>query len=215
MSTIDELIGTELERSFAAEPPLRDPREHAARGRRASRRRRAGAATLGVAAAAAVTAVALGGAQLTTGADRGAEPAAPLGGAVKVTAPVAVDPDTAAKCRAGSLGPCGRPGIGWDDLHLDAAGRVVRGYSDVTVTGYYDHVFGDAYGVSAAVEASADGETVWILLTATRDLSESGFQSDVPDPDRTFDEWVRDSLTLGGGWFAYTHEPMIPDGTAS
>ncbi|MFC7493123.1 MULTISPECIES: hypothetical protein [unclassified Nocardioides] len=211
---IDELIGVEVERSFGGEPPLRDPREYVARGRRA-RRRRTGGAVGTVVAGAVVAAVAIGGIQPLATSDREVEPAGPTTTAVKVATPVPVDPETAAKCETDSLGPCGRRGIGWDDIHLDGSGKVVRGYADVEVTGYYDNVLGDAYGVSAALEVSADGETVWMLLTATKDFGESGFQSDVPDPDRTFDEWVRDSLSLGGGWFGYTHDPMIPSRTSS
>jgi hypothetical protein len=206
-SSIDEWIGTEVERAFAGEPPLRDPREYAARGRRAQRRRRAGAAGAGLAMAAAVTVLAVGGSQLTAGGDRGVEPGSSH--AVKVTSPVPVDPGTAAKCRAGTLGACGQPGIGWDDIHLDARGDIVRGYPGIHVTGYYDHVLTDAYGTSAALEVTADGETVWILLTATRSGSVSGFQSDLPDPDRTFDEWVHDSVD-SGRWFSYTPDSDGP-----
>ncbi|GAA1775548.1 hypothetical protein GCM10009795_021930 [Nocardioides hankookensis] len=210
---IDEWIRVEVEQSFASEPPLRDPQEYVAHGRRVRRRRRIAAAATGLVAAAVAT-VAVGGAQLgSAGPDQGLRPAAPTIDAVKVTTPVPIDPTTKVKCRADALGPCGRPGIGWDDIHLDSSGQVVRGYPDVRVTGYYDHVFGDAYGVSAALEVSDGTDTAWLLLTASKDLSESGFESDAPDPDRTFDEWVHDSLTLGGAWFSYAREPMIPAGT--
>ncbi|GAA4707656.1 hypothetical protein [Nocardioides conyzicola] len=207
MSTdIDEWIGTEVERSFGTEPPLRDPLQYAVRGRRAARRRRAAvAASVGVAAVAVgAFAASIGGAG---SAGRDVEPAGPPGVVpVHVTDPVPVDPDTARECRAGTLGDCGLA-IGWDDIHLDDHGKVVRGYPEVKVTGYYDHVLGDAFGTSAALEVvTTHGDTVWLLLTATRDHRISGFQSELPDQTRTFDEWVADSVG-SHSWFSYPELP--------
>lgn len=200
-SSIDEWIGTEVERSFAGEPPLRDPREYAAKGRRARRRRRATVGTLGVASVAIVAAL------LANIAGTGAAPhgnVEPAGSTdvvpVRVTAPIPVDPAQTSECAASSLGPCG-PQINYDDLRLDDANNLIRGYPDVDVTGHYEQVLA-GYPISAAFEIERGGHTAWALLTNRGDTSSTDLRFAPPDPSRTFDEWVHDSVE-SGRWFSY------------
>jgi len=163
-SSIDEWVGTEVERSFAGEPPLRDPREYAARGRRAQRRRRATGGALGFAAVAVVAALAVGGLHPGTG-QREAQPAGGTDGPVRVTTELPVDPTTARQCaRQPASGNCG-PALGWDDLHSDAHGDLVRGYPDVEVTGRYDDVYSPSYSGSSALEVRRGDRVAWVLVT--------------------------------------------------
>jgi hypothetical protein len=197
---IDDWIGTAVERSFAAEPAPRDPREYAACGRRARRRRRAWGAAATLAGAAALATVVVGVVQPGGAPDHHAEPAGSAVTPIRVTAPLPVDPAQASKCAAGSLGPCG-PRIGWDDLHPDDAGRLVRGGTDVEVTGHYEQVLA-GYPHSAAFEVTRRGRTAWALLTSDGDLTATDLRFAPPDPTRTFDQWVRDSIAAGR-WFSY------------
>ena len=201
-SDIDELIRTEVERSFEAEPPLRDPRAYAVRGRRARRRRQATGA-VAVVTAALVAAVVAHSVQPSAAPGRGVEPAGATDAVVPVlvTTPLPVDPRTAEECAAGSLGSCDST-IGWDDVHLDTSGALVRGSADVQVTGHYEHVLPDAYRISDALEITVGERTVWALLWASDPTDSTTFHTARPDPDRTFDQWVRDSAAAGR-WFSY------------
>jgi hypothetical protein len=202
MSSIDEWVGIEVERSFGGEPPLRDPREYAARGRRAQRRRRAAAGGLGIAAVAVVAALALGGLYPGTGPDHGVKPAGGADGPVPGTTSIPVDPTTARQCaRQPEIG-CG-PAIDWDDLHSDANEELVRGYPDVEVTGRYDDVYSPSYRASSALEVRRGDRVAWVL--ATWGDEGVGIEFGCADPTRTFDQWVADSTAshLGGAWRDY------------
>jgi hypothetical protein len=192
MSSIDELIGAEVERSFADEPLPRDPREYVARGRRARLRRRAATTVAGLVAAAAVTGIVL---HAVPG-DPTAQEVGPATGVTAVEVPrflIPIDPDA-----HGSLA-------------LAEDGSLVRGSRDVEVTGYYANVITGAIEASAAVEAVVDGRTVWALLTRARSDGTTTLQTAPPDPSRTFDEWVRASARDGsGGWFTYRPDPDGP-----
>lgn len=203
MSTdIDDWIGTEVERSFADEPPLRDPREYAASGRRALRRRRAAASGLGITTAAVVAALAIGGWHPGAGPGHRAEPAGGGDGPVRVTTALPVDPTTEEQCARQPANGCG-PAIGWDDLHSDADGDLVRGHPDVEVTGRYDDVYSPSYRGSSALEVRRDGRVAWVL--ATWSVEGVGIEFSCADPTRTFDQWVADSSAsqLGGAWRDY------------
>jgi len=200
-SSIDEWVGTEVERSFAGEPPLRDPREYAARGRRAQRRRRAAAGALGFAAVAVVAALAVGGLHPGAG-QREAQPTGDTDGPVRGTTELPVDPTTDRQCaRQPEIG-CGRA-IGWDDLHSDTNGDLVRGYPDVEITGRYDDVYSPSYRGSSALEVRRDGRVAWVLATWSDEGV--GIEFSCADPTRTFDQWVADSSAsqLGGAWRDY------------
>lgn len=201
---IDEWIGAEVERSFAGETPLRDPREYAARGRRAQRRRRAAGSALGFAAVAVVAALTVGGLHPGTGPDRDVKPAGGWAGPVRVTTALPVDPATERECIRHPAIDCG-PAIGWDDLHSDANGELVRGYPDVEVTGRYDDVYSPSYRGSSALEVRRGGRVAWVLATWS-DEEVIGVEFSCPDPTRTFDQWVADSSAsqLGGAWRDYT-----------
>lgn len=210
MSTgIDELISAEVERSFADEPPLRDPREYAARGRRAQRRRRAASGALGVAVLGVAATLVLGGSQIGGDDGRGVEPAAP-GDVVPVrgTEPVPVDPRHQARCDAGRVGACDED-ISSDDVYFSRDGRLLRGYAYDEVGGYYLDVLRGRPTDSAAVELTVHGQTVWALVTVDRGARSSGLQYADPDPERTFDEWVGDSVE-DGSWFSYAPDPDGP-----
>jgi hypothetical protein len=214
-SSIDEWVGREIERSFAGEPPLRDPREYAARGRRAQRRRRAAGGTLGAAGLVVATVLVLGGSRAGDGPGRGIEPAGP-GDVVPVpaTAPILVDPRQAENCAAGRVGGCDS-GIGTDDIRLDHSGRLLRGYSYDVVTGAYYDVLPDtpdpdvSLESSAAVELTVRDRTVWALLRLDVGAGVSSLQFAAPDPNRTFDAWVSDSAA-SGRWFSYRPDPDGP-----
>jgi hypothetical protein len=202
MSSIDEWVGTEVERSFGGEPPLRDPREYAARGRRAQRRRRAAASALGFAAVAVVAALAVGGLHPGTGPDRSTEPAGGGYGPVRGTTSIPVDLTTERQCTREPTYGCG-PSIGWDDLHSDPHGDLVRGHPDVEVTGRYDDVYSPSYRASSALEVRRDGRVAWVLATWSDEGV--GIEFSCADPTRTFDQWVADSSAsqLGGAWRDY------------
>ncbi|GAA4756345.1 hypothetical protein GCM10023350_47380 [Nocardioides endophyticus] len=207
--SIDEWVGTEIERSFVGEPPLRDPREYAARGHRAQRRRRAAVGTLGAAGLVVATVLVLGGSHAGDGPSRGIEPARPGDVVpVRVTAPILVDPLQAEKCAAGRVGGCGDD-IGTDDIHLDRSGRLLRGYSYDVVTGAYYDVLPGTWDASAAVELTVRGQTVWALLSVEAGGRSSALKYEAPDPTRTFDQWVADSVA-SGAWFSYRPDPDGP-----
>jgi hypothetical protein len=214
-SSIDEWVGTEIERSFAGEPPLRDPGEYAARGRRAQRRRRATVGTLGAAGLVVATVLVLGGSRAGDGPGRGIEPAGPDDVApVRVSTPILVDPRQAEHCATGRVGGCGDD-IGTDDIRLDHSGRLLRGYAYDVVTGAYYDVLPDtpdpdaSVGSSAAVELTVRGRTVWALLRLDVGARTSSLQFAAPDPTRTFDQWVADSAATGR-WFSYRPDPDGP-----
>jgi hypothetical protein len=205
MSSIDEWIGTEVERSFAEEPPLRDPREFAARGHRAQRRRRAATSVLGIGAVAVVAALTVSGLHPGTG-QRGAPPAGGGAGPVRGVTELPVDPTTERQCTRQPAYGCD-PAIGWDDLHSDANGDLVRGHPDVEVTGRYDDIYSPSYRASSALEVRRGDHVAWLLVTWSRSGLDGGVSIDIgcPDPTRTFDQWVADSYAsqLGGAWRGY------------
>ncbi len=203
MSTeIDEWIGAEVERSFAGEPPLRDPREYAARGRRAQRRRRAAASALGAAAVTVVAALAVGGLHPGAGPDRGVKPAGSGTGPVRGTTSIPLDPSTAEECARRPATGCGLA-LDWDDLHSNANGDLVRGHPDVEVTGRYDDVYSPSYRASSALEVRRGDRVAWVLVTWSDEGV--GIEFSCADPTRTFDQWVADSSAsqLGGAWRDY------------
>jgi len=205
MSTeINEWIGAEVERSFAGEPPLRDPREYAARGRRAQRRRRAATSALGCAAVAVVAVLAVGGLHPSTGPERGANPAGGGAGPVRGTTSIPLDPSTAEECARRPATGCGLA-LDWDDLHSNANGDLVRGHPDVEVTGRYDDVYSPSYRASSALEVRRGDRVAWVLVTWSGEGDEVGIEFGCPDPTRTFDQWVADSSAsqLGGAWRDY------------
>lgn len=210
MSTeIEDWIGTEVERSFAGEPMPRDPREYAARGRRAQRRRRAVSGAIGVAALAAATTLVLGGSQLGAASDRGVEPATPGDPApTRETTPVPVDPHHQARCEAGRVGACDGE-ISADDVYLAEDGRLLRGYAYDEVGGYYLDVLRGRRTESAAVELTVRDQTVWALVSRDAAINPTGIAFAPPDPTRTFDDWVHDSVA-DGDWFSYLPDPDGP-----
>ncbi|MBZ5738320.1 hypothetical protein [Nocardioides mangrovi] len=199
MSTgFEELVAAEVERTFAGEPPLRDPREYVARGRRARRRRRVAAGASGVAALVVTAAVGFGGARLAADADRGVSPADGVGTPVRASTTLPVERER--PCAPMRSGRCGI--TSW--LHVGADGGLARGYADVDVTGRYDDVFSDSYRASSALEVRRGERVSWVL--ATWSWGDGGVTLDFAcaDPARTFDQWVVDSARLGGLWRDYT-----------
>jgi hypothetical protein len=202
-SDISELIGAEVERSFAGEPAMRDAREYAARGRRVQRRRRAAIGAAGVVAVAGASTLILGGTHVAGTVDRGAEPATP--GPSRIAASLIVDPEQAERCAAGALGVCDEE-IGPDDLHFSDHGTLLRGYEYDEVSDYRFDVIPRTADESAAVELTVNGRTVWVLVMLEHGSASSGMEYAAPDPDRTFDQWVDDGLRTGR-WFDYAPDP--------